>query len=68
MSLWQVLLVSSSRHPDQWIVPGGGMEPEEDPCGAAVREVFEEVIVTPAAILEGPRSYFKKKKKKKRYK
>lgn len=41
--LSQVLLVSSSRHPDQWIVPGGGMEPEEDPCGAAVREVFEEV-------------------------
>lgn len=39
------------------------MEPEEDPCGAAVREVFEEVIVTPAAILEGPRSYLKKKKK-----
>uniref|UniRef100_A0A3Q3JG94 Uncharacterized protein n=1 Tax=Monopterus albus TaxID=43700 RepID=A0A3Q3JG94_MONAL len=23
-----VLLVSSSRHPHQWIVPGGGMEPE----------------------------------------
>lgn len=42
-SLWQVLLVSSSRHPDQWIVPGGGMEPEEEPCGAAVREVYEEV-------------------------
>lgn len=62
-----MLLVSSSRHPDQWIVPGGGMEPEEDPCGAAVREVFEEVIVTPAAILEGPRSYLKKKKKKKRF-
>ncbi|KAL2102967.1 hypothetical protein ACEWY4_002135 [Coilia grayii] len=40
-----VLLVSSSRHPDQWIVPGGGMEPEEDPCGAAVREVFEEAGV-----------------------
>lgn len=38
-----MLLVSSSRHPDQWIVPGGGMEPEEEPCGAAVREVFEEV-------------------------
>uniref|UniRef100_A0A3Q2ZED4 diphosphoinositol-polyphosphate diphosphatase n=1 Tax=Hippocampus comes TaxID=109280 RepID=A0A3Q2ZED4_HIPCM len=33
----EVLLVSSSRHPDQWIVPGGGMEPEEEPCGAAVR-------------------------------
>lgn len=43
------------------------MEPEEDPCGAAVREVFEEVNVTPAAILEGPRSYSKKKKKKKRF-
>lgn len=41
--IWQVLLVSSSRHPDQWIVPGGGMEPEEEPCGAAVREVYEEV-------------------------
>lgn len=41
--LLKVLLVSSSRHPDQWIVPGGGMEPEEEPCGAAVREVFEEV-------------------------
>ncbi|XP_035013617.1 nudix (nucleoside diphosphate linked moiety X)-type motif 4a isoform X2 [Hippoglossus stenolepis] len=38
----EVLLVSSSRHPDQWIVPGGGMEPEEEPCGAAVREVYEE--------------------------
>ncbi|XP_040019979.2 diphosphoinositol polyphosphate phosphohydrolase 3-alpha [Gasterosteus aculeatus] len=42
----EVLLVSSSRHPDQWIVPGGGMEPEEEPCGAAVREVYEEAGVT----------------------
>lgn len=41
----EVLLVSSSRHPDQWIVPGGGMEPDEEPCGAAVREVFEEAGV-----------------------
>ncbi|XP_059181779.1 diphosphoinositol polyphosphate phosphohydrolase NUDT4B [Centropristis striata] len=41
----EVLLVSSSRHPDQWIVPGGGMEPEEEPCGAAIREVFEEAGV-----------------------
>lgn len=39
----QVLLVSSSRHPDRWIVPGGGMEPEEEPSVAAVREVCEEV-------------------------
>lgn len=42
-SPWKVLLVSSSRHPDQWIVPGGGMEPEEEPYGAAMREVYEEV-------------------------
>ncbi|XP_036386365.1 diphosphoinositol polyphosphate phosphohydrolase 1-like isoform X2 [Megalops cyprinoides] len=34
----EVLLVSSSRHPDKWIVPGGGMEPEEEPSVAAVRE------------------------------
>ncbi|KAJ0069978.1 hypothetical protein NL108_017994, partial [Boleophthalmus pectinirostris] len=40
-----VLLVSSSRHPEQWIVPGGGVEPEEEPSGAAVREVFEEAGV-----------------------
>uniref|UniRef100_A0A8C9DIE0 diphosphoinositol-polyphosphate diphosphatase n=1 Tax=Prolemur simus TaxID=1328070 RepID=A0A8C9DIE0_PROSS len=39
----EVLLVSSSRHPDRWIVPGGGMEPEEEPGVAAVREVCEEV-------------------------
>ncbi|XP_049687709.1 diphosphoinositol polyphosphate phosphohydrolase 1 isoform X1 [Accipiter gentilis] len=39
----EVLLVSSSRHPDRWIVPGGGMEPEEEPNVAAVREVCEEI-------------------------
>lgn len=39
-------MVSSSRYPDQWIVPGGGMEPEEEPGGAAVREVYEEVTKT----------------------
>ncbi|MED6231981.1 Diphosphoinositol polyphosphate phosphohydrolase nudt4b [Ataeniobius toweri] len=41
----EVLLVSSSRHPDQWIVPGGGMEPDEEPSVAAVREVYEEAGV-----------------------
>ncbi|KAH1171445.1 hypothetical protein KIL84_007063 [Mauremys mutica] len=40
----EVLLVSSSRHPDRWIVPGGGMEPEEEPNVAAVREVCEESL------------------------
>ncbi|XP_016406119.1 diphosphoinositol polyphosphate phosphohydrolase 1-like isoform X2 [Sinocyclocheilus rhinocerous] len=41
----EVLLVSSSSHPDRWIVPGGGMEPEEEPSAAAVREVCEEAGV-----------------------
>ncbi|XP_056089314.1 nudix (nucleoside diphosphate linked moiety X)-type motif 3a isoform X3 [Rhinichthys klamathensis goyatoka] len=41
----EVLLVSSSSHPDRWIVPGGGMEPEEEPAVAAVREVCEEAGV-----------------------
>lgn len=41
----EVLLVSSSRYPDKWIVPGGGMEPEEEPNIAAVREVCEEAGV-----------------------
>ncbi|XP_077372657.1 nudix (nucleoside diphosphate linked moiety X)-type motif 4a [Festucalex cinctus] len=41
----EVLLVSSSRHPEKWIVPGGGVEPEEEPCGAAIREVYEEAGV-----------------------
>lgn len=47
----KVILVSSSRHPDQWIVPGGGMEPEEEPCGAAIREVYEEVSITQLNIM-----------------
>ncbi|KTG06241.1 hypothetical protein cypCar_00011319 [Cyprinus carpio] len=41
----EVLLVSSSRYPDKWIVPGGGMEPEEEPSVAAAREVCEEAGV-----------------------
>lgn len=41
----QVLLVSSSRRPDSWIVPGGGVEPEEEPAATALREVREEAGV-----------------------
>ncbi|KAJ8895739.1 hypothetical protein PR048_001077 [Dryococelus australis] len=41
----QVLLVSSSRRPDHWIVPGGGVEPEEEPSTTAIREVMEEAGV-----------------------
>ena len=43
--LLQVLLVTSSSRPDHWIVPGGGVEPEEDPSTTAVREVVEEAGV-----------------------
>ncbi|OXA62954.1 Diphosphoinositol polyphosphate phosphohydrolase 1 [Folsomia candida] len=41
----EILLVSSSRHTDQWIVPGGGVEPEETHSVAAMREVVEEAGV-----------------------
>ncbi|XP_075225427.1 diphosphoinositol polyphosphate phosphohydrolase 1 Aps isoform X3 [Lycorma delicatula] len=40
-----VLLVTSSRRPDHWIVPGGGVEPEEEPSVTAIREVIEEAGV-----------------------
>lgn len=42
-SAWrQVLLVTASRNQELWIVPGGGIEPTEDPRVAALREVQEE--------------------------
>ncbi|XP_074214683.1 uncharacterized protein LOC141576104, partial [Camelus bactrianus] len=31
--------------PDQWTGPGGGLEPQEEPAGAAVREAFQEAGV-----------------------
>ncbi|WAR23617.1 NUDT3-like protein, partial [Mya arenaria] len=37
-----ILLVSSSKHIDRWVVPGGGIEPSEEPKLAAVREALEE--------------------------
>lgn len=40
-----MLLVTSSRRPDNWIVPGGGVEPNEEPSCTAVREVLEEAGV-----------------------
>lgn len=39
------MLVTSSRNTDKWIVPGGGLEPDEDSDKAAVREVMEEAGV-----------------------
>lgn len=39
-------MVTSSRRPDSWVVPGGGVEPEEEPAVTALREVREEAGVT----------------------
>ena len=38
----QILLVSSSKYQDRWVVPGGGIEPQEEPKLAAEREALEE--------------------------
>lgn len=38
-------MVTSSRRPELWIVPGGGVEPEEESSVTAVREVLEEAGV-----------------------
>lgn len=37
--------MTSSRRPELWIVPGGGVEPDEEPSVTAVREVLEEAGV-----------------------
>ena len=41
----QVLLISSSKHKNCWIIPGGTIEKHENPEDAAEREVFEEAGV-----------------------
>lgn len=41
----EVLLISSSRKNDYWIIPGGGIENNENPEDAAAREVYEEAGV-----------------------
>ena len=37
--------MTGSKDPDRWVVPGGGIEPTEDPVVAAIREVEEEAGV-----------------------
>lgn len=39
----KVLLVTSTKNRNHWVVPGGGIENGENPMEAAVREVYEEV-------------------------
>jgi diphosphoinositol-polyphosphate diphosphatase len=41
----QVVLVSSRKHPDEYILPKGGIEAGETPFEAAVRESWEEAGV-----------------------
>jgi diphosphoinositol-polyphosphate diphosphatase len=53
----RVLLVTSRRHPEHWIFPKGGLEPDETPAEAAVRELVEEggvegEVIAPAGTLE----------------
>lgn len=38
-------MVTSSRNINHWIVPGGGVDPGEEPEVTAVREVLEEAGV-----------------------
>ena len=37
--------MSGSKDPAKWVVPGGGIEPTEDTCKAALRECEEEAGV-----------------------
>lgn len=39
------MLVTSSRNINHWIVPGGGVDPGEEPAVTAAREVLEEAGV-----------------------
>lgn len=38
-------MVSSRNTPDEWTIPGGGLEPDEDPRDTAAREAMEEVMI-----------------------
>ena len=38
-------MVSSRNTPNEWTIPGGGLEPDEDHRDTAVREAMEEVRV-----------------------
>ncbi|KAJ8305817.1 hypothetical protein KUTeg_016362 [Tegillarca granosa] len=41
----EILLVTSSKDREKYVVPGGGVEPYEDPRNTAVREALEEAGV-----------------------
>ncbi|KHN79051.1 Diphosphoinositol polyphosphate phosphohydrolase 2 [Toxocara canis] len=41
----QILLVTGGKDEHRWVIPGGGIEKNEDEADAAVREVLEEAGV-----------------------
>lgn len=41
----KILLITSHRDPTSWIIPGGGVEPNENVHDAANRELYEEAGV-----------------------
>eukprot|EP01062_Namystynia_karyoxenos_P060059 TRINITY_DN5154_c0_g1_i1.p2 TRINITY_DN5154_c0_g1~~TRINITY_DN5154_c0_g1_i1.p2 ORF type:complete len:207 (+),score=72.00 TRINITY_DN5154_c0_g1_i1:71-622(+) len=43
---WEVMLISSSKQPGVWILPGGGVDHGECPAEAAKRELLEEAGVS----------------------
>lgn len=43
--LFKILLVTSSKDRERFVVPGGGIEPQEDPKLTAEREALEEAGV-----------------------
>lgn len=49
----RVLLIRNADAPDLWLPPGGGIEPDESPRDAAIREMQEEtgLLVEPVRII-----------------
>lgn len=57
----RVVLGSSTNRPGTWIIPGGGIEPNETPTEAAVREAIEELgIIGPVYPIGWLHTYKKK--------
>lgn len=56
----EILLISSTKKPDAWLIPGGGVDPNEEVATAAVREAFEEAGVR--GKLDGKLDVFETKK------
>ncbi|GAB9474091.1 hypothetical protein Gpo141_00011231 [Globisporangium polare] len=48
----QVLIISSSKHPDEWILPKGGWESDETLAECALREAEEEAGVAGEVVQE----------------